>query len=314
MAAPEDSPRQGFRVPLRGGPAVPLAGICVGVLALTAVVTLGGEDSSSNTGDEGVVRAMAATGPAALPAANNCALNVGGTSRAITAADARTLTQIAAVGWQVKAPAEMVARVLDVATAEPGRPPSVTDALDLFTREDSTVPTASSVAEIRALTEPGGLTCVFPAPAGGTEPRGKSGLTPRADTLRRGIVDAFGQLTMSSFSPKAKNNPAGAAGRALSVSVPAVSSPEAGTGWVLAHWLTARGADFKLDTVAYGDRVWSPVAGWTTAAPGSAAAAPVRAGRLFVSVTAGAAAAKDSAKKSTKGSKSGSKKKAKQKS
>ena len=218
----------------------------------------------------------------------------------ISAGDARTLTQVAAVGWQVKAPEEMVARVLDVATAKPGRSPSVTDALDLFTREDSMAPSADSVAELRAINQPGGLTCVFPAPAASTETRGKSGLTPRATTMRQAIVDAFGRLAMSSYSPKAKDNPAGAAGRALSVTVPAASSPEANAGWVLAHWLMARGADLKLDTVAYGDQVWSPTAGWRTTIPGAAPASPVRPGRLFVSVTPGTAKDSQDSKGSSK--------------
>jgi hypothetical protein len=304
MATPKDSPRTGLRVSFRGGPLVPLVGVCVGVVALTAAVTLGGEDSSSNTGNtgNGGVAALSTTGPAQLPPTNNCVLRVDGTPRAISAVDARTLTQVAAVGWQVKAPEEMVARVLDVATAKPGKTPSVTDALDLFTREDSTVPSGDSVAELRALAEPGGLTCAFPAPAAATEKRGRSGLTPRADAMRQSIVDAFGKLTMSSFGPKAKDNPAGAAGRALSVAVPDTFTPEANAGWVIAHWLTARGADLKLDTVAFDDQVWSPTSGWQAATPGSAKVAPVRDGRLFVSVTAGTAAkdSKSSAKKSKK--------------
>ncbi len=309
MATPKGSPRTGLRVSFRRGPLVPLVGVCVGVVAVTAAVTLGGEDSSSNTGNIGITgnngggTALSTTGPAQLPPTNNCVLRVDGAARAISAVDARTLTQVAAVGWQVKAPEEMVARVLDVATAKPGKTPSVTDALDLFTREDSLVPSGDSVAELRALAQPGGLTCAFPAPAAPAEKRGRSGLTPRADAMRQGIVDAFGKLTMSGFGPKAKDNPAGAAGRALSVAVPDTFTPETNAGWVIAHWLTARGADLKLDTVAFDDQVWSPIAGWQAATPGSAKVAPVRDGRLFVSVTAGTSATKDSkssAKKSKK--------------
>lgn len=304
MAAPEDNPRTGFRLSLRGGPLVPLAGVCVGVVALTAAVTLGGEDSASNTGDKGVVAAMSATDPARLPATNNCMLRVDGKPRAITVADARTITQIAAVGWQVKAPTEMAARVLDLATAKPGKSPSVTDALDLFTREDSAVPSAKAVAELRALAEPGGLACVFTAPAASSEKRGKSGFTPRADAMRQGIVDAFGKLKMSGFSAKVKNNPAGAAGRALSVTVPdtiapAAVSPETNAGWVLAHWLTARGADYKLDRVAFADQVWSPASGWQATTPDSAQVAPAQPGRLFVSVAAGTSEQQKSAKATT---------------
>lgn len=307
MAAPEESPRAGFRLPLRSGPVVPLVGVCVGVVALTAAVTLGGEDSSSSTGDTGSSSAAdllttATTDPVNLPAANTCALIVNGVPRTMTLPAARTLTQVAAVGWQVKAPADMVARVLDLASAKPAQGISTTDALDLFTRENTAVPSAAAVADLRALTEPGGLTCVFGPPAVPAEPKGKSGLTPRADAMRQGVMDAFGKLTVSGYGSKAPKNSPEAAGRALNLSVPEASSPEAGTGWMLASWLTARGADYKLDTIAYGDRVWAPATGWQTTTPGRTTASSVRPGRVYVSVTAGTSAtkAKDSKKAAKK--------------
>ncbi len=256
MAAPEESPRTGFRLPLRGGPVVPLVGVCVGVVALTAAVTLGGEDSSSNTDNAGTLT-TAIVDPSTVPTANNCVLMVDGVARTISVPDARTLTQIAAVGWQVKAPADMVARVLDLATAKPNQTVTTTQALDLFTREDSAVPSAAAVADLRALTQPGGLTCVFGPAAVPAEAKGKSGLTPRADAMRQGVLDAFGKLTMSGYGAKAAKNSPEAAGRALNMAVPETLSTEAGAGWVLAHWLTARGADYKLDD----DRVRRPGVG-----------------------------------------------------
>jgi hypothetical protein len=301
MAASEESPRTGFRLPLRGGPVVPLVGVCVGVVALTAAVTLGGEDSSSSTdspssSDNAGTLTTAVADPAALPAANSCVLIVDGAARTISVANARTLTQVAAVGWQVKAPADMVARVLDLATEKPGQALTTTQALDLFTREDAAVPSAAAVADLRALTQPGGLTCIFGAPAVSAEAKGKSGLTPRADAMRQGVVDAFGKLTMSGYGAKAVKNSPEAAGRALNVTVPETFSTEASAGWVLAHWLTARGADYKLDTIAYGDRVWAPVSGWQTTAPGQQAVTPARDGRVYVAVAQGAAKAKDAKK------------------
>lgn len=225
MAARRESPRRGLRASLGGNPVVPLVGMCVGVVALTAAVTLGGEDSSSTTGSTsdartGVVTATSAAEPAILPPANTCTLVVAGTARALSVTDARTLTQIAAVGWQVKAPEEMVARVLDVAAAKPNQTPSVTDALDLFTREDVTAPSAESVAQVRALTEPGGLTCVFDSPPVPVEAKKSSGLTPRTEVMRQGVIDAFGRLTMSGYGRKAPKNSPEAAGRALNVAIP----------------------------------------------------------------------------------------------
>jgi hypothetical protein len=279
--------------------------MCVGVVALTAAVTLGGEDSSSTTdsthdGAAGVVTATTAADPASPPPANSCALRIAGTSRGMSVTDARTLTQIAAVGWQVKAPEEMVARVLDVATAKPNQTPSVTDALDLFTREDVQAPSADSVAEVRALTEPGGLTCVFDSPAVPAEAKKSSGLTARTEVMRQGVIDAFGRLTMSGYGRKAPKSSPEAAGRALNVAVPeTATTPGASAGWVLAHWLMARGADYKLATVAYGDRVWAPRSGWQAAAPGQPGA-NVRPGRVYVVVTPGVSATKATSGKDAK--------------
>ena len=315
MAARRESPRRGLRASLGGNPVVPLVGMCVGVVALTAAVTLGGEDSSSTTdatndGETGVVTTTTAAEPSNLPAANTCALRVAGTSRGMSVTDARTLTQIAAVGWQVKAPEEMVARVLDVATAKPNQTPSVTDALDLFTREDVTAPSADAVAEVRALTEPGGLTCVFDSPAVPVEAKKSSGLTPRAEVMRQGVIDAFGRLTMSGYGRKAPKNSPESAGRALNVAVAetapspdattlGATTPGASAGWVLAHWLMARGADYKLATIAYGDRVWAPRSGWQSATPGQAGA-NVRPGRVYVAVTAGVSGTKATSGKDAK--------------
>jgi hypothetical protein len=310
MSAPEEHPGTGFRLSLRSGPLVPLAAVMVGVVALTAAVTMGGEDSSSNaTREPESMTATTVDVPADLPARNSCLLKVGVTNQPLSVAGARTLTQVAAVGWQVKAPEEMVARVLDIATAKAGTAISVTDALDMFTREDTAAPSAGALAQVRALTEPGALTCIFDPPAAPSESKGKSGLTPRASAMRQGVIDAFGKLSMSGFGGRSKtSNAAEAAGRALDVSVPTTISShtsEAGAGWVLAHWLTARGADYKLDTVAYDDHVWAPTTGWQATAPGQPTATPARPGRVYVAVTPGSAASK--ATKGGKSSKSGKK-------
>ncbi len=314
MAARARGSRKGFSA-LRGGPMAPLVGMCLSVVALTAAVTVGGEDSSSSTttgtttgttsgttpGDTGVVTAASATNPVALPPANTCALKGPEGSQGMSLIEARTLTQIAAVGWQVKAPEEMVARVLDVARAKPNQTPSVTDALDLFTREDVTVPSAAAVAALRALAEPGGLTCVVDVPAVAAESRNRSGLTPRAEVLRQGVIDAFGRLTMSGYGAKAAKNSPEAAGRALNVAIPDVPVP--GAGWVLAHWLMARAADYKLATVAHGDWVWAPRAGWQATAPGQPVVASRRPGRVYVAVSPGTAANKPKADDNRKSAK-----------
>lgn len=326
MAARARGSRKGFSA-LSRGPMAPLVGMCLSVVALTAAVTLGGEDSSSssssstttgggdsassatagagdpsssptNGGEAGVVAAAAAADPVALPPPNACALRMPEGPRGMSVAEARTLTQIAAVGWQVKAPEEMVARVLDVATAKLNQTPSVTDALDLFTREDATAPSARALAELRALAEPGALTCVFDVPAVAPESKNRSGLTPRTEAMRQGVIDAFGRLTMSGYGSKAPKNSPEAAGRALNVAIPDTPTPSA--GWVLAHWLMARGADYKLAAVAYEDQVWVPRSGWQTTTSGAPSPVSVRPGRVYVAVSSGTAASKPKSDRTTK--------------
>lgn len=298
MTTPEESPRTGFRLSLRSGPVVPLIGVCVGVIALSAAVTMGGGDSSGVSNDGGVTT-LSADQPAPLPKSNTCELRVGNTVRQLTVPAARTLTQVAAVGMQVKAPEEMIARVLDVAGAKAGPGTTVTDALDMFTREDSAVPTEASLAQVQALSQPGALTCVYDAPAATSEAKGKTGLTPRADAMRQGVVDAFGKLAINGYGAKVKGNTPEAAGRAISVAVPEATPADTAAGWVLAHWLAARGADYKVDTIAFADRVWAPTSGWTSTDPAQPTATPAKPGRVYVSTTQGTAAAKP-AKATTK--------------
>lgn len=285
MSAPLDGARRGLARFSGRGPLVPVVGVTLGVVALTAAVTLSGSDSSRAEG--GVVAAPSEADPAVLPAANSCHLSVAGTTHIVDVAAARTLTQVAAVGWQVKAPTEMIARVLDVATARKGQVPSVTDTLDLFTREDATAPSEGALADLAALSVPGALTCVYAEPAVAAQKKGSSGLTPRADALRQGVVDAFGKLTMTGFGAKSKpTTGAEEVGRALTIRVPTTYATAEGPGWVLANWLAARGGDYKLDQIVFTDRTWVPAAGWRLSGP----AAP--ADRVYVSTAAGAPAAK----------------------
>lgn len=86
-------------------------------------------------------------------------------------------------------------------------------------------------------------------------------------------------------------------------------TPGAGAGWVLAHWLTARGADYKLTTIAYADRVWAPRAGWQVVTPGQPGA-NVRTGRVYVAVTPGESASKAPSGKNSKNNKKAQNRKA----
>ncbi len=312
MSAPGARTRRGRRLPTGRASLFPAAGIVVGVALLSTTIGRAGQDSSSSN-TAGVITATSATDPAGVlagvpagvPAGDSCSLVLDGTPRSLSVSQARTLTQIAAVGWQVKAPEDMVARVLDIAGTTPATAPTVTETLDLFTREDSAAPTAEAVADLRAVTVPGSLTCVFAPPAATAQKKGPSGLTPRADALRQGVIDAFGELPMTGFGKKATpETTAQSAGRAIGVQVPVPPAfARGGEGWMIAHWLAARGGDFTLDTIAFGERTWAPTQGWVTVTPGTAAAAQARADRVYVAVAQGATPKASPAKKPKKDTK-----------
>lgn len=282
------------------GPLLPLGGVVVGLGLLTALVALPGPDTPPDPAAEvtDVTRAVAAPTPA-TPAPGTCTLLVADQSQALELARARTLTQIAAVGQQVAAPTEMAARALDMALAAGPAVPTVTEALNLFTREDTAVPSASALSELAALTAPGALNCVFAAPAGERQDKANNGLTARAQAARQGVLDAFGKVDTGGYGKKARSGPE-RAGRAVVVSAPTNVAGEP-AGWVLAHWLTARGSEYLLETVQVGEHAWRPTVGWTPRAGGTAAAAD----EVALTVVEGA---EKVAKKSSKSDKKSAKK------
>jgi hypothetical protein len=232
--------------------------------------------------------------PVPSTAPGDCTLLVDGRAHRMDVDRARTLTMIAAVGAQVKAVPAQVARAFDVAVAGPTQYlPTVTAALQLLAKDDTTAPTATGLAEVSALTMPGALSCTFaPAPVK-AQPRLANGLTPRADAVRANLTDAFGKLPIGGFGKGSHpEDAAGAVGRSLDI---AVAADPAGRrlGWTVANWLVARGSAFAISTILFDDHTWSPGTGWTDLAVPAAQPSPgVAAGPL-------AAAAKVAAAKAT---------------
>lgn len=286
---------RGDRPPVQGanGRVLIVGGLALAaaVLALTGLTWAGPTPGAEPVAAPGTLSSEPSESPApvAVPSTppGTCHLVVAGEARPMDADRARMLTLVAAVGQQVRAPASATARALDVARADAGKStPKVTDVLGLFAREDTAEPSAASLAEVDALAAPGALTCAF------TERRvknqkkddgGHDDLTPRADMLRDGALDAFGDLAMTGFGGKGRpESPAQAAGRALTVRFGDEATDQA-EGWVFAHWLVARGDSFALHTVAFDDRTWQPDRGWR-AAPADAAP---HVDRVYVSVAKG---------------------------
>src|SRR6185312_4089148 len=109
--------------------------------------------------------------------------------------------------------------------------PTVTAALQLLARDDTTAPSPVSLAEVGALSVPGALSCTFMPVTVKAQPPGATGLTPRADAVRANLADAFGTLAINGFGKGSHpEDAAGAMGRALDVAV-GTSPASQNTGW-----------------------------------------------------------------------------------
>jgi hypothetical protein len=258
----------------------------VTVVSITVGLTWAGSDNDPRT-------PVFDASPVPSTAPGDCTLVVDGRAHQMDVDRARTLTMITAVGSQVKAIPAQTARALDLALAGPAHYlPTVTAALQLLARDDTTAPSAASLAEVNALDVPGALSCTFgPVPAK-AQPRGANGLTPRADAVRANLLDAFGKLTLAGFGKGAHpEDAAGALGRSLDV---AVGTSPAGhhLGWTVAHWLVARGSAYVISSIAFDDHTWSPATGWKSVVVPSGTPAPkVATGALAAAAKAAAAKA-----------------------
>lgn len=190
--------------------------------------------------------------PSTVP--GGCSMVVGGRAISMDVDRARTITMVAGVSTMVDAVPAQAARVLDLALTVPAHYlPTVNRTLRLLAREDATPPTAESLAALEALTKPAALTCIFDENGAKAEKKGRNGLTPRAESVRTGVVDAFGTRKTSG----------GNAGRGVQIWVENGPKVDRDTGWVMANWLVARGASYALNNVAFDDHTWQPASGWT---------------------------------------------------
>ena len=97
-----------------------------------------------------------------------------------------------------------------------------------------------------------------------------SGLTRRADVVRRDLLAVFGDLDLGGFAPGgvSSGHMAGSAhydGRAIDVFVRPVSAANKIRGWAIAHYLVAEAQRLSVQTVIFDDRIWKAGsdAGWT---------------------------------------------------
>ncbi|MGQ0625515.1 MAG: hypothetical protein ACT4PP_12820 [Sporichthyaceae bacterium] len=267
------------------------AGLGVGVLLLSTIALGMGDGEKSaatpaiasttalGTGEAPVQAVIAGAGPAT---GAKCRLLTEETEVGLSGEAARTLTMITAVGMQVGAPLESSARVLDMAGNRSGFAPRVTDALQLFAKGDTKAPTGASLGTVRALGKAHALSCTHTMPMAKDESRGTNGLTPRADTLRKAVIDAFGGRKITGYGKDVtRKDEALPRGRAMLVKISPADLTE--RGWTMAHWMTAHAATYRIGSIGYDGWAWTNRDGWRPSASANASAP----GQLYVAVING---------------------------
>ena len=90
----------------------------------------------------------------------------------------------------------------------------------------------------------------------------ESGLTRRADAVRRDLAAAFGPLSLGGFAPGGvrDGHQEGSThydGRAVDVFVRPISAENKQRGWAIAHYLVAMADRFSVQNVIFDGRIWT---------------------------------------------------------
>ncbi|HSS68069.1 MAG TPA: hypothetical protein VLK34_05915 [Nocardioidaceae bacterium] len=109
---------------------------------------------------------------------------------------------------------------------------------------------------------PAAFTCVVHASDPAGEKMGPSGLTGRADAVRRDVEKAFGTLPMGGFAPGGvtTGHMAGSAhydGRAIDIVFRPVSDENQIRGWAVAQYLVANARRLDVEHVIFDGRIWT---------------------------------------------------------
>lgn len=106
------------------------------------------------------------------------------------------------------------------------------------------------------------FTCVVGRSGDGPTELTRSGLTERADQVRRDVRAVFGKPPMGGFAPggvQTGHMPGSAhyEGRAVDVFVRPVSTANRRLGWAMAHYLMAQAERLEIEHIIFDDRIWS---------------------------------------------------------
>jgi hypothetical protein len=192
-----------------------------------------------------------------LPGTADCTVAVGKRSVDLTEDEAQAAATVSARAVRLRLPL----RTTSVAVA---------DALDSSESDARLVASALTGRSRHA------LTCTH----GGTEKEESdrldgSGLTARAERVRRDLDVAFGRQRVGGFAPGGVNSghkPGSAhfEGRAVDVFVRPISRGNKIRGWAIAQYLVAHAERLEIDTVIFDARIWTARRagqGWRDYAP-----------------------------------------------
>ena len=90
----------------------------------------------------------------------------------------------------------------------------------------------------------------------------KTGLTGRAETVRREALGVFGEVQLGGFEPGGvgDGHMSGSThyeGRAVDIFVRPVNGANNVRGWAMAHYFVAQAARLEIQTVIFDDRIWT---------------------------------------------------------
>jgi hypothetical protein len=207
-----------------------------------------------------------------------CTVTVGGATREWSREQAMTATTVSGVGLRIGASVNGVAAGVEAALASsPDDAMSPTAARAVYRAlPDRATPRPESVQLARALLgyEGRALTCtVTSLGLGDGPPRedpDRSGLTPRAETVRVAMREVFGKQILGGFEPKGVNSghidgSAHYEGRAIDVFFRPVTAEHQRRGWAQATWAVAHAEQLSVATVIFDRSIWSAsrsVSGW----------------------------------------------------
>ena len=108
----------------------------------------------------------------------------------------------------------------------------------------------------------GSFSCVVRHGGYAVETIGASGLTPRADAVRKDLAKTFGKLSTGGFAPGGvrTGHIEGSAhydGRAVDFFVRPISKANTVKGWAYAHYLVAQAARLGITTIIFSDKIWT---------------------------------------------------------